>query len=408
MTNRGKAWIVGISVVVVTGFVCGGVLWNAWRNERVEEASEQMTENENIREIGENRLDAQELSAGEAKEKDQAAELPAENETQEEGRVTEASLQVLEDPRLYSYDDMMRDVQVLEMLYPDDFSAETLAQTADGRQVQLLVVGNPLAEKKIFVNGAIHGREYITGQLVMKQAAAFLRHLQNGDSYKEQPYRSLMEDCAIYAVPMVNPDGISISQYGLEGILTETVRKNVEHIAELDGCIPEGDYLTKWKANGNGVDLNRNFDALWDVYQDPAGHPSADHYKGTEPGCEAESAALISLTREQQFSRTISYHTQGGVIYWYFAQEGELYEKSLDFGERISHLTGYDLDGNYEDLDPAGYKDWAISAEKIPSLTIEVGRETSPVPSEQMEEIWNRNEYVWEETLLDVMEEQRG
>ena len=90
MTNRGKAWIAGISVVVVTGFVCGGVLWNAWRNERVEEASEQMTENENIREIGENRLDAQELSAGEAKEKDQAAELPAENETQEEGRVTEA------------------------------------------------------------------------------------------------------------------------------------------------------------------------------------------------------------------------------------------------------------------------------------------------------------------------------
>ena len=76
MTNRGKAWIAGISVVVVTGFVCGGVLWNAWRNERVEEASEQMTENENIREIGENRLDAQELSAGEAKEKDQAAELP--------------------------------------------------------------------------------------------------------------------------------------------------------------------------------------------------------------------------------------------------------------------------------------------------------------------------------------------
>ena len=236
MTNRGKAWIAGISVVVVTGFVCGGVLWNAWRNERVEEASEQMTENENIREIGENRLDAQELSAGEAKEKDQAAELPAENETQEEGRVTEASLQVLEDPRIYSYDDMMRDVQVLEVLYPDDFSAETLAQTADGRQVQLLVVGNPLAEKKIFVNGAIHGREYITGQLVMKQAAAFLRHLQNGDSYKEQSYRSLMEDCAIYAVPMVNPDGISISQYGLEGILTETVRKNVEHIAELDGC----------------------------------------------------------------------------------------------------------------------------------------------------------------------------
>lgn len=371
----------------------------------MEETSGRKEESGIAREAGEDQTGSTGQTADGSEVTEETVKTAPENQGTE---ADPADLQVLKEPRIYSYEDMMGDVQLLEMLYPEDFSTETLAQTADGRQVQLLVVGDPQAGKKIFVNAGIHGREYITSQLVMKQTAVFLEHLRDGDSYKEQPYRSLMDDCAVYVVPMVNPDGISISQQGMEGILTETVRENVERIAALDGQTLEEDYLTKWKSNGNGVDLNRNFDALWEEYQDPAGHPSADHYKGTSPGCEAESAALISLTREQQFLRTISYHTQGSVIYWYFAQEGELYEKTLAFGERISRLTGYSLDSNYEALDPAGYKDWAIASEKIPSLTIEVGRETSPVPWEQMEEIWNRNEFVWEETLLDVTQGEDG
>lgn len=60
------------------------------------------------------------------------------------------------------------------------------------------------------------------------------------------------------------------------------------------------------------------------------------------------------------------------------------------------------MDADYEALDPAGYKDWAISKEGIPSLTIEVGRDTSPVPWEQFGEIWEKNKFVFEETLLDL------
>ena len=61
------------------------------------------------------------------------------------------------------------------------------------------------------------------------------------------------------------------------------------------------------------------------------------------------------------------------------------------------------MDANYEYLDPAGYKDWAICEKNIPSLTIEIGKETSPVPFEQYTDIWKRNQYVWEETLLDII-----
>ena len=177
------------------------------------------------------------------------------------------------------------------------------------------------------------------------------------------------------------------------------MRTKVTGIAALDGQEAQGDYLINWKSNGCGIDLNRNFDALWDSYADPVGHPSSSHYKGPYPGSEKETDAMITLTEEQNFARTVSYHEQGNVIYSYFGQEGQLYEDTKAFGERISALTGYVMDADYQSLDPAGYKDWAISQKGIPSLTIEVGRDTVPVPEEQFDEIWNANKNVWEECV---------
>lgn len=325
----------------------------------------------------------------------------AQDEDAERETVTEEQLIVLKEPAMYTYEDMEKDIQVLTKLYPDLVQSDSLGVTPDGRELYHLVIGDENAGNRIFISAGIHAREYITCQLVMKQAAVFLKNLTTGASYGDRTYEELMTGSAIHVVPMINPDGIAISQFGLDGIRKESVLEQVKEIARMDGQNAGGSYLTRWKSNADGVDLNRNFDALWDQYNDGKGHPSSDHYKGTQPGCEPEAAALIRLTEEEDFSRTVSYHTQGGVIYWYFAQEGELYEKTRNFAGRIAAATGYYTDANYESLDPAGYKDWAISKCGIPSLTIEVGTENSPVPPEQMEEIWIRNDTVWEETLID-------
>lgn len=309
-----------------------------------------------------------------------------------------------QDPEIYTYENMEYDFICLAEQYPDQVSCITLAETTDQRNVYCLIIGDSQAKQSILVSGGIHGREYISCQLVMKQVVSFLRHLEAGDSYHNVSYEKLLENTAIYSIPMINPDGVSISQKGMDGILTESVKEQIRNIAQLDGQQAEGSYLERWKANAAGVDLNRNFDALWQEYQDPVGHPSSDYYKGTSPGSEPESAALIRLTEEKRFLRTVSYHTQGSVIYWYFGQEGQIYLDTFDFGQRIAGLTGYDMDADISSLDPAGYKDWAISVLGIPSLTIEIGRDSSPVPPEQFEEIWKRNEYVWEETLLGVLE----
>ena len=127
----------------------------------------------------------------------------------------------------------------------------------------------------------------------------------------------------------------------------------------------------QWKANGMGVDLNRNFDAGWIEYVGVS-NPSAECYKGKFPGSEPESAALITLTENNGIKRAISYHTCGALIYWYYKQTGKVLEKSQVFAKQISQETGYPLDSDYTNVDAAGYKDWAVYKKGIPSLTIEV------------------------------------
>ena len=71
----------------------------------------------------------------------------------------------------------------------------------------------------------------------------------------------------------------------------------------------------------------------------------------------------------------------------------------------MGDLTGYPLDDNYEALDPAGYKDWAISKMNIPSLTIEIGSGTSPVPADQLDILYKQNADVWYALLQDTIRE---
>lgn len=295
---------------------------------------------------------------------------------------------------LYTYGEFQRDMAALQNNAGAALRVDEIGQTVDGNKLYDFRVGNPSAERHLLVFGGIHAREYITAQLVMRQLVQLLSDQSTNGSYENIAVRELLSNTEIHFIPMANPDGIGISQLGLEGLRTEAVRETVRQIAARDGKALTESYLRQWKSNANGVDLNRNFDALWESYNDHLGHASADHYKGTAPECELESKALADLTRQFQFDATLSYHTQGEVIYWNFGQEGELKNMSLLLANRVSELTGYRLDGNFQALDTAGYKDWAISKLGIPSLTIEAGHGGNPVDPAQMDAIWRENRDV--------------
>ena len=323
---------------------------------------------------------------------DDAADAP------DEPQVEYRTLVIDENKALYSYNDMETDLETMSLAYKDITHLDIIGSTPDGRNIYDMVIGDYNAPEHVIIHASIHAREYMTTKLVMKQLAYYLNALNsNTGEYNGIPYSELFGNVALHIIPMVNPDGVSISQYGLSGLNNDEVRDSVNRIAESAGFTD----FSQWKANANGVDLNRNYDALWDEYSGSA-HPSPERYKGEYPGSEPETKALIDVTTKYPVVRTISYHTFGQVVYWYFGQSGDLYNKSAEFAQSLSDITGYALDSDYQNLDPAGYKDWAISKLGIPGVTIEVGYGSNPVPDVQFDGIWERNKDVWAGCLYNI------
>ncbi len=168
----------------------------------------------------------------------------------------------------------------------------------------------------------------------------------------------------VYILPMVNPDGIEIS---------ETV---------------EG-----WQANANGVDLNHNYDALWHLSkQSEKEHdihgPGPTRYSGPFFESEPESRAVADFTRQNNFDAVFALHSQGEVFYRDFC--GFVPEKSYDYTERFEAVSPYRLDTVCGIASYGGYKDWFISKFKRPGFTIEIGKGKNPLPLSKFETVYSR------------------
>jgi g-D-glutamyl-meso-diaminopimelate peptidase len=156
----------------------------------------------------------------------------------------------------------------------------------------------------------------------------------------------------------------------------------------------KSEYFSLWKANGRGVDLNVNFDADWGMGVKNVYKPSAENYVGKQPFSEPETRALKRFTLQIKPDYTLSYHTKGEEIYWYFYQSGERAERDRKLAEELSALTDYKL--AYAKGSVGGYKDWCIEKFGIPSFTIETGSDefTHPLKEQQLENILEHNLYA--------------
>ena len=196
----------------------------------------------------------------------------------------------------------------------------------------------------------------------------------------------MLEECCIWFVPMINPDGVRISQTGLAG-LSNTQKNNL--IAMNGGST----YFTRWKANGYGVDLNRNFDAGW-VYQ---GKPSGSEYSGAWANSESETQAMVNFVKNHtNIKASINYHTTGNCIYWHYGQTGAAKTRDKKIADKLSQLTGYYLrDENYSGKG-GGFMDWMIASRGLPSFTLELGpgSENAPQSIARFNAIWSANRNV--------------
>ena len=256
-----------------------------------------------------------------------------------------------------------------------------IGESVQGVPILSIKIGR--GSTKILIQATHHAREAITTILLLDQINYLLSLYEIDCSINNMSIRNLLKYVTFVFVPLVNPDGANLVING--GKFVSKEYKDKPYLKEsLFPC---------WKANINGVDLNRNYPTMYPS-SDSATSPAYKSYKGPYYFSEPETYALKCLTEKYNFDGTISYHSSGEVIFWQYNQLD--IERDLSIAKKISKETGYDLESEEGPVTGSGYKDWFIENYQKPGLTIEVSPYVGErkVPIENYKDIFERNKNV--------------
>lgn len=211
----------------------------------------------------------------------------------------------------------------------------------DGRPLRAYRLGHGPSKRAII--GAIHGGyEWNTVDLVSKT----LEYLQANPSV-------VPDDVTLYVIPCANPDGYAAGTDREHG-----------------------------RVNGNGVDLNRNWDYEW---QPTATHGTRPVSGGDAPFSEPETAALRDLILEQEIEAAIFYHSAMARIFYGADTERSA---SYELAEAVSEATGYPIaDGVPGQITTGDAVDW-MSSQGLAGIEIE---------------LTNHQEIEWERNLRGLL-----
>lgn len=276
---------------------------------------------------------------------------------------------LVQNPNQYTFERMQADLNKLVEVYPF-ITMQSIGNSVMGKPLLEVQVGK--GSTNIHMNGSIHANEWITTPALMTFLNDYLLAVTNSQSLNGFSAFPIYTEHTLSIVPMVNPDGVNLVLNGLPN--EEPYRSNVY---QINGYSND---FSGWKANIRGVDLNKQFPALWerDAVQGPQS-PAPRDYSGSAPLTEPEVIAIANLTEQRNFDRVIAFHTQGQEIYWGF--EGYEPPESEVIVTRMEEASGYEAIQNVNST--AGYKDWFIMQFRKPGFTVELGLGQNPLPIAQ-------------------------
>ncbi|PAB59982.1 hypothetical protein CCE28_08020 [Anaeromicrobium sediminis] len=261
----------------------------------------------------------------------------------------------------------------------------SIGESVLGKKLYYIRLGK--GPNKVLYNGSHHGIEWITTPVLMRFMDEFLENYSNKYPMKGYDLNEVWTNSSIYIVPMVNPDGVNLVLNGLN-------KGNPYYEQLIKWNNGSKDFSKTWKANIRGVDLNRNYPALWEKSKEKEKStgvygPGPARYSGKYPLSEPESRALVNFTRKVNPNLTLAYHSQGRVIYWNFQNLAS--ERDKVIGQALAKESSYYLDIASGSAYYGGYKDWFIFEFRRPGYTIEVGKGKNPLPISQFNTIYNNN-----------------
>ncbi|MCX4326624.1 MAG: M14 family zinc carboxypeptidase [Lachnospiraceae bacterium] len=283
----------------------------------------------------------------------------------------------------YSYKELCSDIEALSGLYGSHFHYNIIGQSEDGRNIYDIVIGNQYAAQSVLVVAQLHAREYMTSQLCMKQIEYYLQNYNEElDGVKVS---DVLNKVAIHYVPMANPDGAAISQFGFTAINNKSLRKKLLKM-------PGADNPSLWKANARGVDLNKNYPYEYVAGQGTRG---SEGYTGPKRCSESETQAIMALVNRLKNNTTvkgqINYHATGSIVFGDY--EGPLKEIIDKMYTLACDITGYTSAASYngDSKSVGNLREFVMYKKNLPSITLEIGKSPCPLPKSEFKDVWKRN-----------------
>ncbi len=230
----------------------------------------------------------------------------------------------------YSHEFVVNDANKLAKMYPELIRIGSIGKSVEGRDLVLIEFGK--GDKKIFVCGAHHAREYISTTYLMYAIDRFAYMYETGMNETEYDIKAILDNVTFCIVPMVNPDGVNLVQNGIGAV------QNPEAVSAMKITEGRENGYRAWKANINGVDPNWNYDKDWFKSREKASSPASTGYNGEMPGTEPETQAVSAYVDANMFEAYLSMHTQGKLLYW-----AEDVTNPTNLGTLVQRSTGFSL-----------------------------------------------------------------
>lgn len=292
---------------------------------------------------------------------------------------------ILSPKKTLSYDEMIYMMNVFARVYPEFTKLEEIGKSVEGRPILALKVGN--GKKEVLFDAALHAREHMTTNVLMEMVDTYTHHYYNGTNFGNYNVRQTLDQVSIWFVPMMNPDGVTLVQKGMNGVKNGVLAKSINNGSTN---------FARWKANIRGVDLNRNFDAPWALISNSTGKPTYMNYRGPRAFSEPESIALRDFVNRHSFKTNISYHSSGNILYWFNFQGATNYKRDYAFVSKIRAVTGQAIIPPMYRIGSGSSADWFILTKKMPGITVEIAPYAGekPVPLEYWDRVWSQHKTI--------------
>ncbi len=220
-------------------------------------------------------------------------------------------------------------------------SQNIIGNSANNQQITAYHFGN--GDKEILLVGGIHGGYSWNTALLNNQLIDYF----NGNP------ELIPEDIKLTIIPVLNPDGLG------------KVVDNSTNFSSSDVTASDQDKVAG-RFNGNGVDLNRNFDCDW---QAVGKWQNRDVDGGDNAFSEPESQAIRNYIQGANPKAVIVYYSSAGGVFASNCHNGVLDETS-ELTNVYSSASGYPAYKEFDFYEITGDMVNWLSKEGVPAISI--------------------------------------